>query len=97
MSNGNNEKFVRVTLDSSGLPIPDQDPIELQKDNQRIRWCADFDFDIRIDGYSDTTKGAGGADCRYRVVSGVFGEIKTYKYTIIGNGQENDPDIVIKP
>lgn len=97
MSNGISEKVVRVTLNASGLPVPDQDPVQVKKDNQRVRWCADFDFQIRVDGYSDITPGPGGTDCRYRVMSGTFGEIKRYKYTIIANGRENDPELEIKP
>lgn len=91
------DKVVRITLNGSGLPVPDQDPIQIKKDNQKVRWCADFDFDIRIDGYSDVQKGPNGSDCAFRVTSGTFGDIKRYKYTIIANGQENDPDIDILP
>lgn len=95
--NGMPDKVVRVTLNGSGLPVPDQDPVEVKKDNQKVRWCADFDFQIRIDGYDDVTPGSGGSDCRFRVTSGTFGEIRRYKYTIIANGQENDPDLDIRP
>lgn len=97
MANGQPDKVVRVTRNGSGFPVPDQDPIELKKDNQRVRWCADFDFDIRIDGYSEVTKSSGGSECQVRVTSGTFAEIRKYKYTIIANGVENDPDIDIKP
>ena len=91
------DKVVRITLNGSGLPVPDQDPIQIKKDNQKVRWCADFDFDIRIDGYGDVQKGENGSGCAFRVSSGTFGDIKRYKYTIIANGQENDPDIDILP
>lgn len=91
------DKVVRVTLNGSGLPVPDQDPIQIKKDNQVVRWCADFDFDIRIDGYSDVKKNGAGPGCAFRVSSGTFADIKRYKYTIIANGQENDPDIDILP
>jgi hypothetical protein len=91
------DKVVRITLNGSGLPVPDQDPIQLKKDNQKVRWCADFDFDIRIDGYDDVQKGPSGADCRFRVTTNTFSDVKRYKYTIIANGQENDPDIDILP
>lgn len=91
------EKVVRVTLNGSGLPVPDQDPVEVKKDNQRVRWCADFDFDIRVDEYSDVQKLPGNGDCAFRVMSGTFSEIKRYKYTIIANGQENDPGVDVKP
>jgi hypothetical protein len=91
------DKVVRVTLNGSGLPVPDQDPVVVKKDNQKIRWCADFDFQIVIDGYSDVTNGTGGPDCAFKVTTGTFPEIRPYKYTIIANGQENDPGIDVKP
>ncbi len=91
------DKVVRVTLNGSGLPVPDQDPVEVKKDNQRVRWCADFDFDIRVDGYNDVQKLPGNGDCAHRVMSGTFSEIKQYKYTIIANGRENDPGVDVKP
>lgn len=92
-----NDKVVRVTLDSSGLPVPSVNPVRARKDNQKIRWCADFDFQIEVEGYDDLTSGENGNDCRFNVVSGPFGEIKEYKYSIIANGQTNDPEIVIDP
>jgi hypothetical protein len=92
------DKVVRVTLNGSGLPVPDQDPVEVKKDNQKVRWCADFDFDIRIDGYSDVQKvPGGGADCAFRVTTGTFSNLTRYKYTIIANGVENDPDVEVLP
>jgi hypothetical protein len=91
------DKVVRVTLNGSGLPVPDQDPVQVKKDNQKVRWCADFDFDIRVDGYSDVQKLPGNGGCAYRVMSGTFNEITSYKYTIIANGQENDPGLDVKP
>ena len=97
MANGQPDKVVRVTLDGSGLPVPDQDPVVVKKDNQRVRWCADFDFQIRVDGYDEITKGSGNSECPFRVMSGTFGEERRYKYTIIANGRENDPDLDVKP
>lgn len=93
------DKVVRVTLDSTGLPIPSVNPVHAKKDNQKIRWCADFAFQIQVDGYTDLTSNSnnGNGDCQFSVTSGAFGEIKEYKYTIIANGQENDPEIVIDP
>lgn len=91
------DKVIRVTLDSSGLPIPSENPVHAKKDNQRIRWCADFDFQIEVDGYADLSSGKNGGDCRFQVTSGKFGEIKEYKYTIIANGKANDPEIVVDP
>lgn len=91
------DKVVRVTLNGSGLPVPDQDPIVVQKDNQKIRWCADFDFQIVVTGYTDLTSGTGGSDCAFRVSTGTFPEVRQYKYSIHANGQENDPGIDVKP
>lgn len=91
------DKVVRVTLDVSGLPVPDQDPVVVQKDNQKVRWCAEFDFEIRIDGYSSVQKTGGNGDCAFRVTTDVFREAKRYKYTIVANGKENDPDVDVRP
>jgi hypothetical protein len=91
------EKVVRITLNGSGLPVPDQDPVAVKKDNQKVRWCADFDFDIRVDGYSDVQKLPGSGGCAFRVMSGTFSDERRYKYTIIANGQENDPDVDVLP
>jgi hypothetical protein len=93
----NPDKVVRVTLDSSGLPVPSVNPVHAKKDNQKIRWCADFDFQIEVVGYGDLKSGTNGSDCRFSVTSGAFSEIKEYKYTIIANGRANDPEIVIDP
>ncbi|MEO8380427.1 MAG: hypothetical protein ABI779_12250 [Acidobacteriota bacterium] len=97
MSSGQPDKVVRVTLNSSGLPVPDQDPIQVKKDNQKVRWCADFDFRIEVAGYSDVTPDSGGSGCAFRVTSGKFSEIRNYKYSIIANGVVNDPDIDVRP
>ena len=91
------DKVIRVTLDSSGLPIPSENPVHAKKDNQKIRWCADFDFQIEVDGYGDLTPEQNGSDCRFKVTSGKFVEIKEYKYSIIANGKTNDPEIVVDP
>jgi len=97
MSSENSDKVVRVTLDSTGLPVPSVNPVRAQKDNHKIRWCADFDFQIEVDGYGELTSSKNGSDCRFSVTSGKFGEIKEYKYSIIANGKTNDPEIVIDP
>jgi len=91
------DKVVTVTLNASGLPVPDQDPVEVRKDNQKIRWCADFDFQIVIDGYTDVNSGTGGPGCAFKVTTGTFPTVREYKYTIIANGRENDPGIDVKP
>jgi hypothetical protein len=92
------DKVVRITLDASGLPVPDQDPIEVKKDNQKIRWCADFEFRIDVEGYDDLKYTTGGSsDCPFRCMTGTFPEVRKYKYSITANGMTNDPDIDIKP
>lgn len=97
MSNGQPDKVVRITM-RNGLPVPDQDPVEVKKDNQKVRWCADFDFQIAIDGYNDVNYSPGtGGDCAYRCMTGTFPEIKKYKYSITANGITNDPGLDIKP
>lgn len=88
------EKVVRITMEK-GLPVPDQDPIVLKKDNQKVRWCADFDFKIEVDGYTDMKYTNGGSS--HACTTGTFAEIRKYKYSITANGVTNDPDIDIKP
>ena len=90
------DKVVRITLDPSGLPVPDQDPVEVKKDNQKVRWTADFDFRITVDGYDDLKHGNGGSGT-YECKTGVFVTERTYKYTISANGKDNDPSLDIKP
>lgn len=92
-----NDKVVRITLDGSGMPVPDQDPIDVMRNEQKVKWCADFAFGIRIDGYDDVTDDTpGGSGCAFRVKTGFFPGT-SYKYTIIANGKENDPTIIVKP
>jgi len=88
------DKVVRITM-QNGLPVPDQDPVEVKKDNQKVRWHADFDFQIDIDGYNDVNYTNGGGD--YRCTTGTFADIKQYKYSITANGVTNDPNLDIKP
>lgn len=90
------DKVVRITM-QNGLPVPDQDPIEVKKDNQKVRWCAEFDFKIDINGYSDVNYVNGGGDCAYRCTTGTFPNITSYKYSITANGITNDPDLIIRP
>ena len=91
------DKVVNITLNGSGLPVPDQDPIHVKKANQKIRWCAAFEFQIDVEGYSDLNYGTGGGDCAFRCSTGTFPDIGTYKYSITANGQTNDPEIDIVP
>jgi hypothetical protein len=95
MSQEQPEKVVRITM-RDGLPVPDQDPVEVKKDNQKVRWCADFDFRIDVDGYKDMKYASGGHPA-YRCTTGTFPEITKYKYSITANGVTNDPDLVIRP
>lgn len=94
MSQEQPEKVVRITM-QNGLPVPDQDPIEVKKDNQKVRWYADFDFKIDVDGYKDMKYSNGGGG--YRCTTGTFSEIRKYKYSITANGVTNDPDLDVKP
>jgi len=94
MQQEQSEKAVRITM-QNGLPVPDQDPIEVKKDNQKVRWYADFDFQIDVDGYTDMKYANGGGD--YRCTTGTFSEIRKYKYSITANGVTNDPDLDVKP
>jgi len=97
MPNDQSDKVVRITINEKGLPVPDQDPIQIRKGNQKIAWCADFDFQIEVDGYADVKSAGRGNGSSFRVLSGNFGEIRKYKYSIIANGVVNDPDIDVKP
>lgn len=99
MSNGQPDKVVNITLNSSGLPVPDQDPIQVKKDNQKIKWCADFQFTVSIDGYSDVNYGTGGNPCAFSAKTGYFTTAAGthYKYSITANGQTNDPGIDVEP
>ena len=91
------EKIVRITLNGSGLPVPDQDPVRVKKDSQKIRWCSEFEFQITIEGYDDLKYGSGSGDCEYKCTTGTFHEVTTYKYSITANGQTNDPEVDVFP
>jgi len=89
------DSVVRITLDSKGVPVPDRDPVTAERNKQKVRWLADFDFQITVDGYTDVVhshEGGKGYSCKTGFFSG-----KTYKYTITANGVDNDPTIDIKP
>ncbi|MFL6247334.1 MAG: hypothetical protein ACJ74H_14990 [Thermoanaerobaculia bacterium] len=91
------DKVVRITM-QGGIPVPDQDPIELKKNDQKLQWCADFDFRITIDGYNDVKYATGGASsCAFSCKTGNFDQERRYKYTISAGGVDNDPNIDIKP
>ncbi|HYK02364.1 MAG TPA: hypothetical protein VE974_11450 [Thermoanaerobaculia bacterium] len=92
------DKVVRLSLNGEGFAVPDQDPVEVNRGNQKIRWSADFQFTIDIDGYSDvkyTTNGAGNSS-PYNAKTGYFSG-KSHKYSITANGKVNDPDISVRP
>ena len=98
MANDLPDKVVRLSLNGEGLAVPDQDPVEVNRHNQKIRWSADFQFTIDIDGYSDvkyTTNGAGNVD-PYNAKTGYFTGTH-HKYSITANGLTNDPEIQIRP
>lgn len=95
MSNGD-EKYVTITLDSTGLPVANPDPVYVKKDSQKVRWCADFSFTITIDGASaDSTSGPSG--CNQTVKKGPWGKVGQIKYSITANGQTNDPTVDVQP
>ena len=94
MAQEQSEKVVRITM-QNGLPVPDQDPIVVKKDNQKVRWSADFDFRIDVEGYKDMKYGSASGD--YRCTTGTFPDIRKYKYSITANGVTNDPELDVKP
>lgn len=92
------DKVVTITLNADGLPVPDQDPIEVKKDNQKVRWEADFDFKIEVDGYTNMkyNKTSASKD-PFNCTTGTFPDVRRYKYSITANGKTNDPDLDVKP
>ena len=90
------DKVVTITM-QGGLPVSSPDPVPVKKNNQRIKWCADFDFRITIDGYTDVSYTSGGNGCAFQAKSGKFDQERNYKYTITANGVDNDPGIEVKP
>jgi hypothetical protein len=90
------DKVVRITM-QAGIPVPDIDPVPVQKDNQKLRWCADFEFKITVIDYTDLKYSSSGPDCAFACKTGTFHEERTYKYTISANGVDNDPTLDVKP
>jgi hypothetical protein len=91
------DKVVRITW-QGGIPVPDQDPIEIKKSDQKLQWCADFDFKITINDYTDIKySNGGGSSCAFSCKTGQFDQERRYKYTIHADGVDNDPNIDIKP
>ena len=98
MSNGLQDKVITITLDGSGMPQPSEQTAQVKKDNQKVRFCAAFDFRITIEGYPNISYGTGGSPgCEYRATTGTFSDVKQYKYTIHANGHDNDPYLDVKP
>lgn len=93
MSSEQPDKVVRITM-KDGIPVPDVDPVEVKQNVQKLRWSADFDFRITMDGYNDLQYSNGN---EFTCKTGNFREEKRYKYTISANGVDNDPSVDIKP
>jgi hypothetical protein len=94
MSNGS-DKLVTITM-SGGLPVPNPDPVQVKKDNQKVRWCAAFPFTITMEGWSGSSSPHGG-DCENELKSRLFSETGNFKYDITANGVTNDPTIEVIP
>jgi hypothetical protein len=90
------DKVVTITM-QGGLPVPDQDPIVATKNNQKIKFCATFEFQITITGYSDVHYSSGGSGCAFQAKTGYFTDATQYKYTIAAQNAINDPIIDIQP
>ncbi len=78
------EKIVRITLDPSGLPVPDEDPIFVRV-GDGVSWTAEFAFTIRIPEFPEL----------HGTETVVLFDPGTYKYSITANGRTNDPEIVV--
>ena len=91
------DKVVRITLNASGFPVPSEDPVPIKQNAQKVRFCADFDFTITINGYTNVTKTRGGGDCAFEVKTGIFSDERRYKYDITANGNTTDPILDVRP
>lgn len=78
------EKIVRITLDPSGLPVPDEDPVVLHVGDS-VSWTAPFSFAIQIPEFPEL----------HGTETVVLFEPGTYKYSITANGRTNDPEIEV--
>jgi hypothetical protein len=92
----NPDKVVNISLNAKGVPVPDQDPVQVKKGNQKLKWCASFPFTIDIEDYSDVSYGSD-ADAPHHCKTGLFDKERRHKYSITANGITNDPDIDIRP
>ena len=96
MANSESDKVVRITMEN-GVPVPDQDPVRVKKAGQKVRWCADFEFQISIEDYDDVNYTPGGSSCLFSAKTGYFNTERQYKYTISANGVDNDPTLDVRP
>ena len=95
-----NEKVVNISLNAQGMPVPDADPVTVWRNQDKVKWCAPFEFKITVDGYDDVTYSKGGnGNAEHFCKTGYFGDsaASRYKYTISANGVDNDPELVVKP
>ena len=91
------DKVVRLSLNSKGLPVPDQDPVPVKMNEQKVKWSASFPFSIEIEDHSDLNYGPGDSDGPHNCKTGVFKLERKHKYSITANGKTNDPDLDVKP
>ena len=87
------DKVVTISM-ANGMPVPNNDPVEVKKDQQKLRWEAAFEFQITVDGYTDLTYSH---NSEYTCKTGNFTTERRYKYTISANGVDNDPMIDVRP
>ncbi len=95
-----NEKVVNISLNENGVPVPDQDPVQVWRNSDKVKWTAPFEFRISIDGYNDVTYSKGGnGNSQHFCKTGFFddGAQSRYKYTIHANGVDNDPELEVRP
>jgi hypothetical protein len=91
------DKVVRLSLDSKGLPVPNEDPVPVKMNEQKVKWCASFPFTIEIDGHPSVTYGPGDSDGPHNCKTGYFSQKRRHKYSITADGKTNDPDLDIQP
>jgi len=91
------DKVVRLSLNSKGMPVPDQDPVYVKKNEQKVKWCASFPFTIEIEGHKELKYGPGDGDGAHNCKTGYFDQERKHKYSITANGNTNDPDVEIVP
>ena|SRR5687767_379859 len=99
MANSDPDKVVRITLDGSGMPVPDENRVKIRKDTQKVKWCADFQFTIEMADAAALPSSPGDGGCAHGAKSRFFGEAvgTVIKYSIRANGRLNDPEIEIQP